>query len=174
MGRARRGILLLAVLMLASTAFSGCAYMKKRSNDALDILDIGVTFTKEPRFAVYGGLQSLVGVGYSNVDGKMAGVGDRHAGWLDMRYHSAGSVLEGREQWAFDGDYDPTDEDSPTTRGVGLGLIYGGYPDTFVGALNCPKFVHLGFIGININCKIGQVLDFILGWTTLDIGRDDE
>ena len=170
----RRGIVLLAVLMFASTAFTGCAYMKNRGDDALDIFDIGVTFTKEPRFAVYGGFQSLVGVGYSNIDGKMIGVGDRHAGWLDMRYHAAGSVLEGYEQYAFDAEYDPADEDSPTKRGVGLGLIYGGYPDTFIGALNCPKFVHLGFIGVNLNCKIGQVLDFILGWTTLDIGQDDE
>ena len=174
MSGARRALLLLGIMAAILMACGGCAYLKDRGNDALDIFDVGMTFTKEPRVGIYAGFQSLLAAGYANVDGWMAGVGNRHAGWLDMRYHAAGCLLEGYEQWGFDGDYDPADEGSPTKRGIGVGLIYGGYPTTVVKALNCPKFLHVGFIGVNVNCKIAQALDFVLGWTTLDIGLDDE
>lgn len=174
MRSARQAVLYCAVLALILCSLTGCAYLENRGNDALDILDVGLTFTKEPRVAVYGGFESVLALGYADVDGKMIGVGDRHAGWLDMRYNAAGCVLEGYEQWGYDGDYDPANPESPTKRGIGVGLIYGGYPRTIVAALNCPKYVHLGFIGVNVNCKIGQVLDFVLGWTTLDIGADDQ
>ena len=61
----------------------------------------------------------------------------------------------------------------PKTAGVGLGLIYHERPATVVKFLECPKFIHLLFIGVDLNCKIAEAADFILGWTTLDIGSDD-
>ena len=165
-------VLLLLILGGVSMTCGGCAYLKDRGNDALDMMDLGVSFSKEPRIAAYAGFQSLLAVGYSKVDGKFIGLGNRNAGWLDMRYHAAGCLLEGYEQWGY-GDYDPADPDSPTRRGIGVGLIYGGYPHTFVGLFNCPKFLHVGFIGVVVNCRLGEVLDFVVGWTTLDIGKDD-
>ena len=160
-----------AVLALMS---AGCAYMTDRGNDALDMFDMGFTVTSEPRFAVYAGFQSLIALGYSDVDGKMIGIGDRDVGVLDFRHNSAGMVLEGYEQLGVGSDYDPASEDSPVKRGIGLGLIYGDYPDSFIDAMNCPKLVHVGFIGFNLNCKLGEIFDFILGWSTLDIANDDK
>ncbi len=107
------------------------------------------------------------------MDGKLIGLGQRQVGLLDMRYKAAGSLLEGYEQYGYGAKYDASDPDSPPRRGAGLGLIYHETPKTVPEALQCPKFVHLLFIGLDVNCKLGEVFDFILGWTTLDIGRDD-
>lgn len=173
MGNISRSILLICVLAVASSLCSGCAYMKNRGNDALDIFDIGVTVSKEPHLAVYGGFQSLLALGYSDVEGKLIGIGQRQVGVLDMRYNAAGMLVEGYEQFAYGDKFTELDEDSPEKRGAGLGLLYYGKPDNAMEAMQCPKFVHLFFVGLNVNCKIGQLGDFILGWTTLDIGHDD-
>jgi hypothetical protein len=165
-------LLLLAVAAITSMS-GGCAYMKDRGNDALDMFDIGITVSKEPHFAVYGGFQSLLALGYADVDGKLIGLGQRQFGVLDMRYNAAGSLLEGYEQFAYGDKYDPSDPASPPKRGAGLGLLYYETPKSFTEALQCAKFVHLFWIGVDVDCKIGEVFDFLLGWTTLDIGNDD-
>jgi len=151
----------------------GCAYMQNRGNDALDILDVGITVSTEPHVAAYAGFQSLLALGYSEMDGKLIGIGQRQVGILDMRYNAGGMLLEGHEQFAYGKNFDPADPESPPRRGAGLGLIYHESPRNAMEALQCAKFVHLLFIGADLNCKIGEVVDFVLGWTTLDIGRDD-
>jgi len=166
-----RGILVCAVLVVGAALFSGCAYLKDRGNDALDIFDIGFTVTREPHIGIYADFQSIASLGYADIDGWMLGIGNRRAGWLPTRYHTGGALLEGREEWAY-GDY----ESDPTIvqkQGVGLGMIYHGLPPSVPKAFNCAKFVHVLFIGFNMNCKIVEALDFVLGWTTLDIGCDD-
>jgi len=168
----RLGLVLGVFLPLASLT-SGCAYLHNRGNDAKDIFDVGLTFSKQPQFGLYCGFQSLLGVGYAGVDGHECGIGQREMGWLPMRYNAGGLVLAGYEQYAFDGKYDPRNPDSPTTRGVGLGMFHYATPRSVVEMLQCAKFVHLGWIGVNLNCKIGELLDFVIGWSTLDIGGDD-
>lgn len=169
---ARRIILVGLVAVLTPALLSGCAYFKDRGNDALDILDIGITFSAEPHVGIYGDFQSIATVGYADIEGKMLGVGNRRVGWLDMDYDCAGGGIEGRERWAY-GDYEANPEINQE-QGVGVGMLYHGVPRTAPKGLNCAKFAHLFFIGVNVNCKIGEVLDFVLGWTTLDIGLDDE
>lgn len=173
MNAVRRMLAMWVTVAVLALMGSGCAYLSDRGNDALDIFDVGLTVTSEPRLAAYCGFQSLIAIGYSDVDGKMIGIGDRRVGVIDFRHNAAGIVLEGYEQLGVGSNFDLSDEDSPVKRGIGLGLIYGGYPDSFMGALNCPKFVHIGFIGCNMNCKLGELVDFLLGWTTLDIANDD-
>jgi hypothetical protein len=34
-------------------------------------------------------------------------------------------------------------------------------------------YVHLGHAGLVANLRWGEALDFLLGWTTLDIANDD-
>jgi len=174
MDAVRRTLVMWIAVAVVALMSSGCAYISDRGNDALDIFDMGLTVTSEPRFAVYCGFQSLLALGYSDVDGKMIGIGDRGVGVLDFRHNAAGMVLEGYEQLGVGSAYDPAREDSPVKRGIGLGLIYGDYPDSFIDALNCPKLVHVGFIGVNVNCKLGEIADFVLGWSTLDIANDDK
>jgi hypothetical protein len=147
--------------------------MKDRGNDALDIFDIGITVTKEPQIAVYAGFQSILSVGYANMEGKLIGLGQRQFGVLDMRYRAGGNLLQGYEQFGYGQKFTASDPDSPVKRGIGLGLMYDETPKTIPEALQCPKLFHLLYIGLDLNCKPGEFLDFLLGWTTLDIGHDD-
>jgi hypothetical protein len=34
-------------------------------------------------------------------------------------------------------------------------------------------YIHLGHVGLVSNFRWGEILDFALGWTTLDIANDD-
>jgi hypothetical protein len=34
-------------------------------------------------------------------------------------------------------------------------------------------FVHLGHVGLVMNLRWGEVADFLVGWTTLDLAGDD-
>jgi len=160
-------------LGLALVACGGCAYLKDRGNDALDIFDVGVTFSAKPHIGLYAGFQSILAVGYADLDGKMLGIGESQVGWLDMRYRAAGALLDGYQQYAYGGNYEKENPNSPVRRGVGLGLLHDELPDSLVQALNCPKFLHILFLGVNLNCKLGELIDFLLGWTTLDIAGDD-
>ena len=53
-----------------------------------------------------------------------------------------------------------------------VGLIDGPGPPRGE-IMNCPKLIHLGWVGIALNCKFGELADLLLGWTTLDIMGDD-
>ncbi len=162
--------LLLLAMVLAVCALSGCSYLQARGNDALDIFDIGITVTKAPHVGIYTGFNSILALGYSDMDGYLLGLGHQHFGALHMRYNGAGAILEGYEQVGYE-DYNAGEPKSPRTRGMGLGLLYHDTPRSVSEALQCQKFVHLGWIGVNLNCKIGAILKFVVGLTTIDIGK---
>ena len=158
---------LLAVLGGVLVLANGCAYLNDRGSDAMDIMDMGFTFSSKPQVGAYVGFQSFLGVGYANVHGKMFGMAGHKSGLLDMDFKAGGMVLQGEEEWAYDGD-------GLKRHGVGLGLIDGDRPERTMEYFNCPKFVHLGFFGVNLTCHLGELADFLIGWTTLDIGNDDK
>ncbi|MCD6417035.1 MAG: hypothetical protein J7M08_10145 [Planctomycetes bacterium] len=150
----------------------GCAYMRQRGNDALDVLDVGVTVSKDPGFSLYAGLLNVVSLGYSNVDGTILGVGGRHAGAVPMRHNASGLLLWGSEQLGYQ-DFRVEDPESPPSWRVGpIGLARGPRPAKR-DIMNCPKLLHLGWLGFAMNCKFAELADFFLGWTTLDIMDDD-
>ncbi len=165
-----RILLCLCVVLSAS----GCTYMQHRGSDALDMFNVGVTVSKEPGFSLYAGVLSVVlTLGYSNVDGTLYGLADGNAGAVRMRQNAGGVILWGYEQFGYE-QFDAADEDSPEPWKVGLiGVIEGPGPrDGQV--VNCPKLLHLGWVGLTLNCKFGEMADFLLGWTTLDLMGDDE
>jgi len=161
-------------IVVALLAATGCAsYWRDRGNDAADFIDVGITYSKTPQIGLYAGFQSILTIGYADVDGGMLGLGQGQFGDLPMRNRNMGLAIVGVEQYAFDGHYDALNPASPEERGAGLGMLAYPAPNSAMEFLQCPKFVHLGWIGLNVNCKIGELLDFVLGWTTLDIGGDD-
>lgn len=173
MTRLHRILMLTAALLTVSTLSSGCAYMMNRGNDAADMIDVGITVTGEPTLGIYIGFLSVLDLGYAEVDGKMIGLGQRRAGVMDMRYHAGGLVIGGYEQVGYDGRYNSEDPDSPPRRGVGVGMAFYPPPQSATQALQLPKFLHLGWIGLSWNFKLVEIIDFILGLTALDICDDD-
>ena len=161
------------VVLLSALFFStGCSYMQKRGNDALDFMEFGITVSKKPQLSLYVGLVNVVSLGYSNVDGTLLGIAHRDAGALPMRHKAGGILLKGREQLGYE-DVDWEDPNSPEPWQVGIIPVVKGASIPKHELLNCPKLLHLGWVGITLNCHFAELADFFLGWTTLDIMGDD-
>jgi hypothetical protein len=161
-------VLVLAALMMGS---SGCTYMQNRGDDFSELIDAGVTVSSEPQFSLYAGFLNLVAIGYSDFDGQLYGLANGQCGTHLATHDTMGLVLYGREEMA----YAPVPaEEKPTAEPwkVGFGLLEGPPPPPNQVA-NCPKLLHLGWGGLALNCKFGELADFLVGWTTLDIMGDD-
>jgi len=178
--------LLLALLGLAQ----GCAYLNNRANDAKDMIDVGFTFSEKPQFALYasGPFVQVGTAGYGQVDGHFFGLGGgKFCLWAPHYEHSYGLLVWGREWISFSHSEAEiaamTEEKAAAATsdmqvgivGMPLGLAGVGAPPPglkYIGS--CPHYIHLGWIGVVGGPRYLQMLDFILGWTTLDICCDDD
>ena len=158
------------VVLVGLLACTGCTYVQNRGQDFTDIFDVGVTVSAKPQFSLYAGFLNILSLGYSDLDGTLLGMAGRHYGAVDARQNAAGLLLWGREQFGYE-DFDADDPDSPTPWGVAI--AGRGARPPLAQVVNCPKMLHLGWVGLTVNCKLGQLADFLIGWTTLDIMGDD-
>jgi len=116
---ARRSVLLVTgIIALSGILCSGCSYMRKRGNDALDMFDIGVTVSQTPGFSLYSSCFEIFTVGYSNVDGRFHGLCRRRVGSFPLRHNATGVLVWGYEQLGYD-EVDFADPDSPESWRVG-------------------------------------------------------
>ena len=180
----------LLVVSVVSTAVisQGCgsAYMRNRLNDALDIMDIGITVTprQEPDFALFFDFYNFLPFGYASVDGKILGLGNRQVGWSDYEFHGWGALALGQRKFGT-GKFNPADPHQARINQPGLterqkydvgfvGSFAGKNPPPELWFMDCgPRIIHLGWIGITETSRYADLIDFILGWTTLDILGDD-
>lgn len=173
----------MGILLIALSVGTGCAqYWKNRLQDGADMIDVGLTFSKKPGFAVWYDFVPVVPVGVSYVDGWVVGLGGgKPALWKKHYQRHFGIVAWGQEEVAF--GYNRADLQKMTEKqrkevshfqrtGLG-GLIQGPWPDADY-MISCPHYVHLGWIGVIASPRYWQMLDFLLGFTTLDIGFDDD
>lgn len=194
--RGMRRIRQIALVTLAAMA-AGCGttYMRNRGNDAKDIIELGVTTSDldDPGFALYMDGWNVIPLGVSKVDGKYNGLGSRQFGHLDFHDDSWGALAWGSVETQI-GEFDVNDphqvwiEDMDKLRAAGepLPTQMPRYNQGFVRLPMednappypsfCPcgrKHIHLGYIGVFFGIHFCEALDFVLGWTTLDIMRDD-
>lgn len=164
--------LFVAAAALALLLSAGCTYLQHRAEDAMDMLDLGVTWSSQPNFALYYDFVPVLPVGFGRVDGHFAGLGGGRFGVLPHWERSCGLGLWGQEEVGF-GEFD---RDTPETvrfqRSGLIGMVQGPFPGPDY-MISCPHYVHLGFVGIVATPRYLQMADFVLGWTTLDIGFDD-
>lgn len=175
-----RRLVKLAALIAVICALQGCAYMRCRANDFLDIVDIGLSFSSEPQYAAYLNFASLTPLGHGDVQGNFVGIGGGQlCGWSTHRERSVGLLLWGHEQIGF--GYPDLNSLSPEERQralnfqhVGaLGLAQGPFPVTAY-LFSCVHYLHLWRVGGVFSVKYLQALDFLVGWTTFDICADDD
>jgi hypothetical protein len=181
----RKQIFLLLLVFLFATTLSGCAYLKNRGNDAMDLFDLGITVSSKPGFALYVDKPPVIPIGFANVDGKLIGMGRGGFGVYDFREKGVGYLIGGTLQRGV-GNYDPQNPEDPKTYGRGLiGFIektteFQNDPEPNKDTIGrpktrptCPMTLHLGWIGFEWGTKGWDILDFLLGWTTIDVGKDD-
>jgi len=170
---------LTAVLVLLCSA-QGCAYFHNRGQDFLDCMDIGLTFSAKPGIAAFYDFIPVVPIGYGYVDGYFVGIGQGQIS-LGARHfeRSLGLILWGQEEVGFglpDLDSLSIEERNEALnfqRSGLVGMIHGPFPGPAY-LISCPHYLHLGFIGAVASPRYLQMLDFVLGWTTLDICADDD
>jgi len=161
---------LLACLLFLGA--SGCTYLRYRGEDALDMIDIGVTLSTKPGFAAYYDFIPLIPVGVGYVDGYFVGVGGGRVGWMRHYEESIGLGLWGQEKVGF-GEFSKEKPETLNFQRSGLaGMIHGPFPGPDY-LISCPHYLHVGWIGLVGSPRYLQGLDFALGWTTLDICSDD-
>lgn len=158
-----------AILFLS---LQGCTYLKYRGEDAKEIIDLGVTVSAKPGFALYYDFVPVIPIGVGYVDGYFAGLGGGKFGAMPHYEKSYGAILWGQEEVGF-GVYDKQDPESVRFQRTGLIGVFEGPvpgPDYMV---SCPHYVHLGWVGVVASPRYLQIIDFILGFSTLDICKDD-
>lgn len=163
-----------AALMLgiALSGLSGCTNLQHRWEDALDMIDVGVTFTKTPQIAVYKACSPVFAFGYGKVDGSFLGLGGGQVGLLRHHLEGIGLALWGEQKVAF-GEFDLDDLKTLNHQRSGpLGKKSAPYPGPEY-MLCCVDHLHLGWVGIVANARWLQMADFALGWFGADICNDD-
>jgi hypothetical protein len=154
---------------------TGCSsvYMQNRGNDLSQIFNVGVTVSETPQFSLYFSMFGLTPIGYSDFDGTLHGYANETTGAFKARHHALGLLLWSREQYAWGDRFEPEDADSPPSWRNGLiGIPLGPYPPKRE-TLSAPKSIHLGWLGITLYCRFGEMADFLLGWFGSDIMGDD-
>jgi len=168
-------LLLSGLLLGASGCGSVGTYFKYRYEDFTEMADLGISFTKTPQLGLYWNSLELIVAGYCKVDGYFIGFGGGQFGMTRM-YANCYGLLYSVEKvgWGdgLDGEH-PEDVIAERTGGI-LGILLPPYNSGPNYTPACVHFFpHLGYIGLVWNGRYTQILDFVLGWTTLDICGDD-
>ena len=191
--RQYRGVVTLTAGLLALSV-TGCTYMGKRGHDAADMLEIGLTFSSKPQFALLPvDYFNLIGLGYSGVEGTYVGIGNRTVGVMPIKdEQSYGLLFWGKDTLKI-GEFNPNDphevrvaemrklveagQPLPSARpDYNKGLVRlplennAPPPITF---MQCRRNFHFGWFGLHASLRPLDIIDFLVGWTTLDILGDD-
>ncbi len=186
MGVQMSAVLFAGAAVLAST---GCAdlrtylpsspsssYLGHRIEDLMDVVDAGITISLKPNFAAYYDLTPFIPIGYGEVDGYFVGLGGGKFGFMRHYERSVGVLAWGREEVGF-GEFSHDDPKSLNFQRVGIaGIVHGlveGWVPVADYAPTCLHYVHLGWVGAVGNLRYLQMVDFVLGWTGIDICFDD-
>jgi hypothetical protein len=157
---------------------SGCTYLRDRGRDAMDVFDVGILVSDHarPDLGLFVSFWNIFPLGYAKVQGKLIGMGNGEVGLLDfVQDQTWGVLLWGAEQhgvaagasWGADG--------RPPRYDQGLVRIAArsGRKPPIHQYFDCDRTIYLGWIGVHLRIKLDDLADFILGWATLDIMKDD-
>ena len=105
----------------------GWRYAKHRFEDALEVIDLGITFSLKPGLALYGDFASVAPGGFGHVDGYFVGVAGGRIGPMRHYQGSLGLLAWGYEEVGW-GRFDKEDLTTLNYQGVGpLGLLAPPY-----------------------------------------------
>lgn len=178
----RRSILLISLLLILA-ACTGCAqfgtYMKNRGNDLIDCFGARCSGGLGLLFNVRATQEVQAGIGLMYV-GEGGFIGRRIYDWRDNLVFELGlPLLYYIRAYRWGGLIEPK-------GGATKGVMYT-IPHDDDGPCSISEFdrdwdrqffdigltVHVLFIGVNFEFRTKEFLDFLLGWTTLDITSDD-
>ncbi len=160
-------------LVVALSCTSGCAqYWRARGRDAAQMVEIGVTRTNMPSTCVFVCGVSLIGIGGGHLEGMFTGIGGNQVGTTKCYYRSVGYGPWTYEEIGW-GEYDVSKQETLYSYYGGIAGWVQHFPRRPGYAPACNHFIHFGHHGFVFNIRYLELLDFLLGWTTLDLCGDD-
>jgi hypothetical protein len=185
--RSHRKTAVAAALIAAATLVQGCAYTAARGRDFTDVLSLGISgggglgarATATRLVALELGAQK---------DEKLVGWRERNFGWVESSY---GLLFASWRQPSL--DEEPLPEKSPfqlittsqrrnffparteveETRHIFF-ILAGARGVRPVTALDVGVGLSALIAGLEVTVSPGELVDFLLGWFGVDIGRDDD
>ncbi|MHC4591331.1 MAG: hypothetical protein ACYS8L_01395, partial [Planctomycetota bacterium] len=152
-----RAVITVALAVLLA-AVEGCSYPMHRLQDAAEMFDFGLTFSKKPQFSAYMNCPVVAPIGYGKVDGQFVGVGGGTVGAMKHHQESSGVLVWGREEVSWD-TFDAEDAETISVQGVGvLGLAEREEGDDPY-EVACIHYLHLGWIGVTANIHWLEIPD---------------
>ncbi|MFH0945866.1 MAG: hypothetical protein V2A76_11765 [Planctomycetota bacterium] len=127
-GRWSGRILPVGALALLLSFSPGCTYMYDRGADALEILDFGVTWSKEPYGSLSVCLLGLASIGAGKMDGGFFGIGGGRAGVMRHYQRNIGLLLWSYDEVGWGDKVDPDDPDTLYRYYIGP-IGWFGYPE---------------------------------------------
>ena len=187
----------MAFLLAAVLLTQGCTYLQNRADDAMDMVDFGFTFSAKPQINLFvdAPFVTTQPIGWGKLDAYFLGFGQGKISlFAPAHFNNWGLVLYGDERVTYEGhaeDFERWAASSDRnerefftesyTTGIG-GIIQGiaegdyvkrpGRAMQYIGS--CPHNFHLLFFGIVATPRYWDMLDFIVGFTTLDLSQDDD
>lgn len=177
----KRKLSVVVLLLPLILTIQGCSYVQNRWSDVGDVIDVGFTFSKKPQFALFYDFIPVVPIGFGWVDGYFTGLGGGKVRDFSPHWErSFGLVLWGQEDLSFEYSLEELQEmpqeereDVMNFQRTGLfGMVQGPFPDQDY-LISCPHYIHIGWIGVVASPRYLQMLDLVVGFTTIDIGADD-
>jgi hypothetical protein len=165
---------LAVVLLIGVLAGSqGCTYAKYRVQDLLDIADIGVSLSWKPGVALYACFASVAPGGFSYVDGYFLGWGGGRIGFTRHFETCWGLLVIGHEVHGW-GDFDKDDTRTLHRQYTGAGIVLFPAVESRPSYMPaCVHYFHVLFLGLVGNLRYMEIVDFVLGFTTIDLNGDD-
>jgi hypothetical protein len=171
--RTVRHVGLVTALALTLFATQGCTYLKHRAQDAIDMVDIGLTVSIIPGFAAYADFASVAPGGFGYVNGWFLGWGGGQIGFTRHYERSLGILVWGYEEVGW-GKFSTNNRQTLDRQFVGVaGIVLPPWKATPAYFPACVHYLHLGWLGVVGNARYMEIVDFVLGWSTLDIAGDD-
>lgn len=102
--------LCLGLIVLAG--LQGCSYLRHRGDDAMEMFDIGVTWSKKPYGSGNACLLGLGSIGAGRLDGQFAGIGGGRAGVMRHYYRTIGLLVWSYDEMAWGKEFDPEDPET--------------------------------------------------------------
>lgn len=173
--------------LLVCVLLAGCStpYMQNRKNDLADIVDLGITVNGgKPQFGLFLDFFNITPLGWSNLHVTNIGLQNRSFGVMPYENKSWGLLLTGKELRGASDNFNPLDPHQarpdqknltkrPAFDSGFISLAKGTNTPPVVQYGTCNRGLHLGWIGLHATLRPIDLIDFVLGLTTLDIAGDD-
>ena len=163
----------LTPICLVLLSLQGCTYLRHRGDDAADMIDIGVTWSKEPYLSAHLCLVGLASLGGGRMNGSFAGLGYGEFGSQRHYHRNVGLLAWSRSELGWGDGFDPAKPETLESFEIGP-IGWAQKPRRRPPyAFACTKYLHLGYVGLLQNVRFAEIADFLLGWTTFDLCGDD-